>query len=94
MQSPMLVILAVIALGALYVVLPVVSGAYRRYRGVKRPVCPETGEAAEVTLDARHAAVTAAFGQPDLQVTGCSRWPERHGCDQGCAAGIAGVAAS
>jgi hypothetical protein len=88
MQTPLLVILAVAVVGATYVVLPVVAETYRRFRDTRRPVCPETGMPAEVMLNARHAAVTAAFGKPDLQVSGCSRWPEHHGCDQGCTKGI------
>jgi hypothetical protein len=88
MQTPLLIILAVIALGALYVVLPVVAVAYRQYRGIKRPVCPETGEAAEVTLNLRHAVATAAVGPADLQVASCSRWPEHQGCDQSCTENI------
>jgi len=88
MPTTLLVIMAVIGLGAVYVVLPVVANAYWQYRGVKHPVCPETGKPVEVTLNRRHAAATAAFGPPDLQVTSCSRWPERHDCAQGCTAGI------
>lgn len=84
MKTALIAILAVLLLGAVYVVLPVVAGAYRRYRGVKHPVCPETGEPALVTLDARHAAVSAAAGRPELRVATCSRWPEHDGCDQGC----------
>jgi hypothetical protein len=88
MNHPLLVIFAILTLGALYVVLPVVAEAYRRYRGAKRPVCPETGEPAEITLDARHAALTAALGRPHLHVESCSRWPESHGCDQRCTGSI------
>jgi hypothetical protein len=84
MKTALLTILAVVAIGALYVVVPVVVGAYRRYRGVKTPICPETGERVGVELDARHAAVTAAFGEPDLHVKRCTRWPEHHDCDEAC----------
>jgi hypothetical protein len=88
MQNPLLVILAVLLLGALYVVLPVVASAYGKYRGVKRPLCPETGEPADVTLNLRHAVATAAVGRADVKVMSCSRWPERHGCDQNCVESI------
>ena len=69
MQNPLLVILAVLTLGAVYVVLPVVANAYSKYRGVKRPLCPATGEPAEVTLNLRHAVATAAVGHADVKVT-------------------------
>jgi hypothetical protein len=88
MQSLLLIILAIIALGSIYVVLPVVADAYGRYRNSRKPVCPETGLPAEVLLDARRAAATAAFGKSELRVRQCSRWPEHRDCDQGCTQGI------
>lgn len=84
MQTPFIVILAVVAVGLLYVVLPVVFGAYRRFAGTKIPTCPATHAIAAVDLDVTHAALTAAVGAPKLRVRNCSRWPEHQGCAQGC----------
>jgi hypothetical protein len=84
MQTPIMVILAVLALGLLFVVLPVVADAYRRFAGTKLPTCPETHAIAAVELDAKHAALTAAVGAPELRVKTCSRWPQRHDCPQDC----------
>jgi hypothetical protein len=84
MQAPFLVILAVVALGLLYVVVPVVVGTYRRFAGTKIPTCPATHAIAAVDLDATHAALTAAIGAPKLRVKNCSRWPEHRGCAQEC----------
>lgn len=84
MRYPGLVIGAILALGVVYVLLPVVVGAFRRYRGTKTLRCPETGDHAEVDLDERHATFTAAFKKPDLRVTQCSRWPEKDSCDEDC----------
>ncbi|MFQ5691967.1 MAG: hypothetical protein ACE5IM_02835 [Nitrospinota bacterium] len=87
MTHPALVIVAVLALAALYVLLPVMVGAFRQLRGHRTLRCPESGEAAEVALDSRHAALTSAFGPPHLRVSDCSLWPERSGCRQACLSG-------
>lgn len=84
MSQPWIVLAAIVAVGVLYVLLPVVAGVYRRYRAPRALRCPETGETAEVGVDARRAALGAAFGEPRLRVARCSRWPERHGCDEAC----------
>ncbi|MBI3090336.1 MAG: hypothetical protein HYY96_06675 [Candidatus Tectomicrobia bacterium] len=84
MRYPVYVILAVLALGALYVLLPVVAGAWSSYRKKRLLRCPETGETVEVNIDARKAAVTAAFGDSVLEVENCSLWPQRQGCEQEC----------
>src|SRR5512144_439621 len=62
--------------------------AYRRYRGARVIVCPETRAPAAVELDARHAAATDLFGDADLRLQSCSRWPERQDCGQECLAQI------
>jgi hypothetical protein len=57
---------------------------YRRYRGTKWIHCPETGGWVNIRLDTGHAVCTSLLGSPQLRVTHCSRWPERHMCDQDC----------
>lgn len=89
MSTPLQVIGAVVALGVLYVVLPVVMDAYVRFRGKRRILCPETCSPADIRLDAGHAALTAAFGDPALRLTDCSRWPERQDCERECLRQIA-----
>jgi hypothetical protein len=84
MIAPVLLIGAILALAALYVLLPVIASVYARYRGEHSVVCPETGEAATVHLDAGYAGLSAAVGPPDLSVRGCSCWPQREGCEQSC----------
>jgi hypothetical protein len=59
-----------------------------RFRGRRAVVCPETGSTAFIRIDALHAAVSSAIGDPELQVRDCSRWPERKACHQECLAGI------
>lgn len=75
---------AILALAAVYVLLPIAAGAYRRFRGKRIVTCPETGRPAAVELDAARAAGRSLFGEPDPRVARCSRWPERHDCDQAC----------
>ena len=84
MDSMLTLVAPIAAVGTLYVVVPVVADAYRRFRGPKSVICPENQKPAEIELDAGQAAASAAFGKPDLQVIRCSRWPERHYCDHEC----------
>lgn len=84
MDSPLIVIAAIVALGFLYVLVPVVTHTYQRYR-LKRVVeCPETKGLAEVDPDAGLAAFTSAFGRPLVRVKNCSVWPRQWGCQQEC----------
>jgi hypothetical protein len=84
MQSPFILISAILALGLVYVMLPVATEAYRRYRSAKMLSCPDTGKYVKVALDARRAALTAVFGPAKLCVTQCTLWPERRTCRQAC----------
>jgi hypothetical protein len=56
----------------------------RRTRGQHRVICPGDGAPALVRLDRWHAVRMHALGNPELLVAGCSRWPERARCEQGC----------
>ena len=84
MSAPWIVLAAIVALAVAYVLLPVVSAVFLRFRGTKELACPETGATAKVGADARWAAVTAAFRHPVLRVKDCSLWPGRRGCEQNC----------
>ena len=83
-MTAIVVIGAIVAVGALYVVLPVVADAYRRFRGTRLVTCPETHQAAAVEVNARRAAFKAAIGRNELSLRDCSRWPEREDCGQEC----------
>ena len=89
MNNLFTVVAPIAALGTLYVVIPVATDAYRRFRGTKLVTCPDTQAPAEVRLDLNRAAISSAFGPPQLNVTRCSRWPERHYCDQACVKEVA-----
>jgi uncharacterized membrane-anchored protein YjiN (DUF445 family) len=84
MSAPWIVLAAIVALAVAYVLLPVVSAVFLRFRGTKELACPETGATAKVGADARWAAVTAAFRHPVLRVKDCSLWPGRRACEQNC----------
>lgn len=85
MQHVIEAIGAVVALGILYVVVPVIVTTYRRLRGPRQVVCPSAGQAAEIQIDAWSAAASAAFDeQPALRIRDCSRWPENERCAHEC----------
>jgi len=84
MSAPMLTALVIVAMAFVYVALPVMVGAYVRFRGRHTVVCPKSGLDAEVRLDAWHAAATAIPGPPRRYVEECSRRPEHAACGQEC----------
>jgi hypothetical protein len=92
MSTPVVVTLAVVVVGLLYVTVPTALDAFLRYRKRRIVRCPETGTGESVKVDATHAALTATYGRPRLRVEDCSRWPQRHDCDQECLADSAGRA--
>jgi hypothetical protein len=61
-----------------------IARRYQRFRGPRVVTCPETGTTVAVEVNAGKAAFTAAFDEPELRLSSCSRWPERHDCGQEC----------
>lgn len=84
MSAPWMVLAAIVALAVVYVLVPVVSAVFLRFRATRELACPETGGNAKVGADAGWAAFTAAFRHPVLRVKNCSLWPGRRGCEQNC----------
>ena len=84
MQSPGLVILGVLAVGAVFVVLPVALTSLAENRRARTLRCPEAGSPAKVSIDPGRAMRGALVGRVWLSVAGCSLWPERSGCGQAC----------
>lgn len=84
MSGAVVVIAIILAVGAVYVLLPLALGAYIRFHRPKEVSCPQTKEPATVRLDARHAAATSVTGATRLTMLGCSNWPERRDCDRAC----------
>ncbi len=62
---------------------------YFQFRGKRLVTCPENHQTAAVELDAKQAAREAFAHEPRMQLTECSRWPDRKDCGQQCLAEIA-----
>ncbi|HJZ99621.1 MAG TPA: hypothetical protein VKE70_24090 [Candidatus Solibacter sp.] len=56
--------------------------SWLKWRGERVVRCPDNGRPAGVTVDAWHAT-------RHLNLSACSRWPEKAGCGQACLAEIA-----
>jgi hypothetical protein len=77
------IIVLAIALVALFLAWTA-GRAYVRYRGARLVECPENEQVAAVQVDAVRAAAGAPFGKAGLQLSACTRWPERRGCGEEC----------
>ena len=84
MNRLFLLIAGVVAVGLYFVVRPAVLTTYRRYRGRRTIICPETDQIAEIEIKAARAGIMAALGKPSLRVKWCSLWPRRKGCAEEC----------
>jgi hypothetical protein len=84
MESPGLVILAILGIGAVTVLLPVALSSFSRNQRPRVVVCPRTQGPATIGLDPGRAAAGSIFGKSWLTVERCTLWPENGGCDQGC----------
>lgn len=78
------IVVVLVAAGLLYVLLRRPVSEYLRMRGTRVVACPENEQPAAVTVNARHAALTAAGGHEHLRLDSCSRWPEKAACGQEC----------
>jgi hypothetical protein len=65
-----------------YVVWQVLK--FRKYGGKMLVTCPETGKPAAVRISVPRAVWAALRGRRALELSACSRWPERADCDQEC----------
>src|SRR5215216_3079971 len=84
MSAEIYLLIVILAFAALYFTVPYIVGAYARYRGTMVITCPETRKPAAVEVDTLHAAMSAAFTEPDLRLKNCTRWPEKKDCGQEC----------
>ena len=84
MNRLFLLITGAVILGFYFAAGPTVVSTYRRYRGRRTIICPETDQIAEMEIKAGRAGVMAALGKPDLRVKWCSLWPRRKGCAEQC----------
>ena len=84
MTTVVYVIAALAVMTGLFFVVRFFSRAYFRYRDSRVIICPDTNEQAVVEVDAVHAALTSALGQPDIRLRNCWRWPLYENCGQEC----------
>lgn len=56
----------------------------RKYGGGRVVICPETQKQAMVEIDAGRAALTSLFGQTEIRLESCWRWPLKQDCGQEC----------
>lgn len=88
MDKAMLLVASILAITVLCIIATYVVLAFVRFRGKRLVICPETERVVAVDVDAAHAALTIGRGIPELRLTSCTRWPERHDCGQECVAQI------
>lgn len=84
MMTVVYLTLAALVVVAIYFGIRYFVRASERFGGERVIICPETGKQAMVEVDARHAALTSLFGQTDLRLENCWRWPLRQDCGQEC----------
>jgi hypothetical protein len=77
--NALLIMLGTVAVGGLYVFLPMAS----RFRTKKVVKCPETGQPAEVLVDASPDSSGKRRKRP-FSIRNCSLWPKKKGCTQSC----------
>jgi hypothetical protein len=73
----------VLAAAAVSIVWRVVQ-RWWKYRGERVITCPENQKPASISLDISHVAVQPFAKSPQLQLSSCSRWPDRAACGQEC----------
>lgn len=86
MTTQLLVPILLSVLLAVY--LGIAVRTWTRLRGTRVVTCPETKRPAGVTVDLGHATTSAIWEHADVRIGTCSRWPERHPCDETCVAQI------
>ena len=84
MTKPYAVIGVMLAIGLIYVAIPLFVGACRTWRAPRFVTCPHQHVGAEVTVKPWRAALTSLFRKPWLKVKSCTFWPECRGCDESC----------
>jgi hypothetical protein len=80
------IVLVTVAAVGIYVLYRLYGSArtYFTFRGKRLVTCPETQKTVAVELDAKEAAREALKEKPRMQLSECTRWPERKDCGQEC----------
>lgn len=83
-MSIVYLMIAALMVAAVYFGIRYFVRASQKFGGERVIICPETGKQAMVELDVRRAALSSLFGQTDLQLENCWRWPIKQNCGQEC----------
>lgn len=83
MNTLLSILAAAFAVLVIYEVRRFLRG-YLHYRGQRIVTCPETQQPAGVRLAATKIAAESIMGEPRLELSHCTRWPEKQGCAQEC----------
>jgi hypothetical protein len=78
-MNTLLKMLAGPALGRFYVFRPMAS----RYRHKQTVKCPESGQPAQILVDASPSPTSRPRKKP-LSIRNCSLWPAKKNCTQSC----------
>jgi nucleotide-binding universal stress UspA family protein len=81
-----IILLAITAVAALFVMLPVGAAILTRHRRPRSLRCPMTGRDASVQIDVPRATLGELIGRRALRIRSCSRWPRAWACRQQCLA--------
>ena len=79
-------LIAVLVIAAAYVVHRLLLGGheFRKFWGKMVVTCPENHETVAVRVAAGRAAAAAVVGKEHVELSRCTRWPEKSECDQAC----------
>lgn len=84
MSAALYLVVALVVVAAVYILLRKPIREYFLMRGDRVVTCPDNRQTVAVTVDAAHAAISAARGFEDLKLESCTRWPEKADCGQEC----------
>ena len=84
MSQPFLLIGGILLLGGLYVLLPQYLTTFFRHRKPTLVTCPETGDRAQIGVDAVQLALNSLVDRKRTRVKSCSLWCGRTGCGMEC----------
>ena len=81
-MDPLVVLPAIVVIGLVMVVIPVIAATAWAARSARPVTCPQTGGLVEVRI-APGRAVLGLVAQARQHVVACDLWP-RASCDHGC----------
>jgi len=79
-------LVALLVIAAAYVIrrVQIAAREFLRFRGKMLATCPETQRTVAVKIATWREALAALIGRRHLELSSCTRWPEREDCGQEC----------